>query len=204
MKEKKGNGKRMRRTRFLARTLLSSPAVVFVYTPLLVSHAAAGMAVPFATGRFIDALLAGGLAPVGAFVVLAALLVARAAVAPGLQRLLLSRARNIELRLQERALEAIMELSPAELSAHADGELVAKLTRDTCAVGTFVSGLYQRLTVAAVTMFGAGLALHTRSAALGGARGDHGQRIVLTLFAAAGEHDGCNNSQDNRFHFLSV
>lgn len=157
----------MRRTRFLARTLLSSPAVVFVYTPLLVSHAAAGMAMPFATGRFIDALLAGGLAPVGAFVVLAALLMARAAVAPGLQRLLLSRARDIELRLQERALEAIMELSPAELSAHADGELVAKLTRDTCAVGTFVSGLYQRLTVAAVTMFGAGLALHTRSAALG-------------------------------------
>ena len=43
-----------RRTRFLASAILSSPLIVFVYSPLLVALTVAGISAPFATGRFID------------------------------------------------------------------------------------------------------------------------------------------------------
>ena len=108
---------------------MSSPAVVLVYSPLLVSQTIAEIAVPFATGRFINALV-GGISPSGPFAALAALLLAKAALTPCLQRFILSRARNIELGIQNRALDAVMDFSPAELSPLANGELVAKLTRD--------------------------------------------------------------------------
>ena len=140
--------------------------VAFVYSPLLIAQTVAGIAVPFATGRFIDALV-GGVSPVGPFAALAALLLARAALTPCLQRLVLSRTRDIELKLQKRALDAVMGFSPFELSPLTNGELVAKLTRDAYAVGGFVSGIYPRLVVAIVTMFASGLALYSRSAALG-------------------------------------
>ena len=158
--------KRFRRTRFLANTIISSPMVVFAYSPLLIAQTIAGIAVPFATGRFIDALV-GGAAPVGPFAVLVALLLVKAGLTPCLQLIILSRARNIELKLQKRVLDAVMEFSPAELSPLANGELVAKLTRDAYAVGGFVSGLYPRLVVAIVTMFASGMALYSRSVALG-------------------------------------
>jgi len=152
--------------RFLLTTISSSPVLAFVYSPLLVAHTVAGIAVPFATGRFIDTLVAGA-APLRPFIALASLLLAKAALTPCLQRLVLSRARGIELKLQERTLDAVMGLPPSELSALANGELVAKLTRDAYAVGGFVSGLYPRLLVAAVTMLAAGSALYSRSSALG-------------------------------------
>ena len=145
---------------------MSSPAVVFVYSPLLVAQTIAGIAVPFATGRFINALVCG-VKPVAPFVALAALLLVRAVLSPCLQRLVLSRARNIELKLQEQVLYSVMDFSPSEISPLVNGELVAKLTRDTYAVGGFVSGLYPRLLVAVVTMLAAGSALYSRSAALG-------------------------------------
>jgi len=66
-----------RRTRFLARVVMSSPVVVFAYSPLLVVQTFAGIAIPFATGRFIDALVER-IEPIGPFAVLAALLIARA------------------------------------------------------------------------------------------------------------------------------
>ena len=154
-----------RRTRFLASVIMSSPTVAFVYSPLLIVQTVAGIAVPFATGRFIDSLV-GGMSPVAPFAMLAALLVVRAVTTPCLQRLVLSRARNIELNLQGRVLDGIMGFPPSELSSLADGSLVAKLTRDAYAVGGFVSGLYPRLLAAAVTMFAAGFALHSRSHAL--------------------------------------
>ena len=47
------------RVRFLVSLLLSSPAVAFVHAPLLVAQTVAGIAIPFATGQFIDALVAG-------------------------------------------------------------------------------------------------------------------------------------------------
>ena len=145
---------------------MSSPAVVLVYSPLLVAQTVAGVAVPFATGSFIDSLV-GQTEPVGPFAALAALLLARAVLTPCLQRFVLSRARNAELRLQERALDAAMDFSPSELSTLANGELVAKLTRDAYAVGGFVSGLYPRLLVAVVTMLAAGTSLYSRSPILG-------------------------------------
>ena len=64
------------RTRFLWATILSSPAVMFVYSPLLVVQTIAGIAVPFATGRFINALVDGE-SPIMPFAALAALLLAR-------------------------------------------------------------------------------------------------------------------------------
>ena len=155
-----------RRTRFLARAIMSSPTIVFVYSPLMVLQTAASIAVPFAVGRFIDALV-GGSAPTVPFIILSALLFVRAALTPCLQRFVLTRARNIEFGLQERVLDAVMGLSPYELSKLPNGELVAKITRDTCAVGAFVSGLYPRLIIAIVTMLAAGGALHSRSPSLG-------------------------------------
>jgi ABC-type multidrug transport system fused ATPase/permease subunit len=166
MKAKDTLQKHFKRTRFMANTLASSPAVLFVYTPLLVAQTAAGIAVPFATGRFIDALI-GSAAPWLPFAAMASLMLARSVLAPFLQRLVLSRARNIELKLQMRVLDAAMDLSPAELAPLANGKLVAKLVRDAYSVGGFVSGLYPRFIVAVVTMFSAGAALYSRSAALG-------------------------------------
>ena len=166
MENHKTNKQTFPRTRFLAATILSSPVVAFVYSPLLIVLTAVGIAVPFATGRFIDSLVAGA-SPVAPFAVLATLLIVRAAMTPSLQRLVLSRARNIELRLYENVLDATMAFSPSELSPQADGTLVAKLTRDVSAVGGFVYSLYPRLVTALVTMFAAGFALHTRSSALG-------------------------------------
>ena len=152
--------------RFLASVVLSSPAVVFVYSPLLIALTVAGIAVPFTTGRFIDSLV-GGISPVAPFVLLAALLVVRAVMTPVLQRLVLSCARKAELKLQWRVLAAVMDFPPSELYSLADGALVAKMTRDAYAVGGFVSGLYPRLLVAIVTMFASGFALHSRAPSLG-------------------------------------
>ena len=154
-----------RRTRFLVSVILTSPLIVFVYSPLLVALTVAGIAVPFATGRFITSLVCG-MSPVAPFVLLAALLTLRAVMTPCLQRFILSRSRNIELSLQRRVLDSVMDFSPSELAPLADGTLVAKLTRDAYAVGGFVSGLYPRLLGAVVTMFAAGIALHSRSPAL--------------------------------------
>ena len=163
--DKKRNAK-FARMRFLASVVLSSPAVIFVYSPLLIVLTAAGIAVPFATGRFIDSLV-GGMSPVVPFVLLATLLVARAVMTPVLQRLVLSCARKVEQILQWHVLAAVMDFPPPELYSLADGALVAKLTRDAYAVGGFVSGLYPRLLAAVVTMASAGFALHSRAPALG-------------------------------------
>ena len=166
MKNDKQSNAKFARMRFLASVVLSSPAIVFVYSPLLIALTVAGIAVPFATGRFIDSLV-GGMPPVAPFVLLAALLVARAVMTPVLQRFVLSCARKAELKLQWRVLAAVMDFPPSELYSLADGTLVAKLTRDAYAVGGFVSGLYPRLLVAVVTMFASGFALHSRVPALG-------------------------------------
>ena len=166
MKAKGALHRQFKRTRFLTNTIMSSPMVVFAYSPLLVAQTIAEIAIPFATGIFIDALV-GRTAAIGPFATLAALMLTKTALTPPLQQLILSRARDIEVNLQKQALNAVMDFSPAELSPLANGELVAKLTRDTYAVGGFVSGLYPRLIVAIVTMLAAGLALCSRSAALG-------------------------------------
>ena len=65
LNSRKGGKATFRRTRFLASVLLSAPVVAFVYSPLLVALTVAGIAVPFATGRFIDAIVGGEIAVLG-------------------------------------------------------------------------------------------------------------------------------------------
>lgn len=160
------------RAGFLASLLLSSPCVIFLHAPLLIAQTVAGIAIPFATGRFIDALVAG-LPPLRPFVTLAVLSIATAATGTILQKIILRQSRNVELNLQNEVLDAVMDFSPHELSPLTNGEFVAKLTRDTTAVGSFINGLYPRLLTAIVTMVSAGVALHSRSTVLG---------IAFTLF----------------------
>ena len=166
MKTNKNYKQRLARARFLAATILSAPMVAFVYSPLLIVLTIIGIAVPFATGRFIDSLVDAE-SPITPFSILAALLIVRAIMTPCLQRFILSCTRNIELRLYENVLEATMDFKPSELAPLANGTLVAKLTRDVYAVGGFMSNLYPRLLTALVTIFAAGFALHSRSPALG-------------------------------------
>ena len=158
-------GAKAGRMRFLASILFSSPGVAFIHAPLLIAQTVAGIAIPFATGRFIDALVEGSPA-IRPFATLAALSIASAAASAFLQRFILHHARRVELKLQNEALDAVMGFAPHELSPLANGELVAKLTRDAFAVGGFVSGLYPRLLAAIVTMVAAGFALHSRSTVL--------------------------------------
>ncbi len=145
--------------------MMATPEVVFIYTPLAIIATVVGISVPFATGRFIDMLVVGA-SQWGAFYTLAGLLLVKMAATPCLQRFILSQSREIELRLQTEALDAIMDHSPDELSVMSQGELVAKLTRDAYAVGGFFSRLYPRILTASVTMISAGCALYSRSAAL--------------------------------------
>ena len=166
MKTEKSSKAKFARIRFLASVILSSPVIVFLYSPLLIALTVAGIAVPLATGRFIDSLVSG-MSPIPPFILLATLLVIRAIMTPCLQRFILSRSRDVELNLQRCVLDAVMDYSPSELAQLADGTLVAKLTRDAYAVGGFVRGLYPRLLSAIVTTFAAGVALHSRSPALG-------------------------------------
>ena len=125
--EKKDSKGRFARTRFLAGVVLSSPILAFVYSPLLVLLTVAGIAVPFATGRFIDSLV-GGISPFEPFAMLASLMLVRAILTPCLQRLVLSRARDIELKLQGRVLDAAMDFPPSELGPLSDGTLAGSVS----------------------------------------------------------------------------
>lgn len=152
--------------KFILSLLGSYRGLVFVYSPLLVAQTLVGVAAPFATGRFIDALAYGR--PFRApFAVLVALVVVKTLSSPLLERFVCARARRIETDLQFRILDATMELSPGQLAAVPGGETVAKMTRDAFAVGGFVRGLYPRLLQAATMMFAAGFALSSRSMVLG-------------------------------------
>ena len=154
------------RCKFVLTILASSPSVLLVYSPLLVGLALVGVATPFVTGQFIDALAYEQPAR-GPFVALSALLLVRLLLTPLLERFICSRARKIETDLQFRVLDATMILSPGQLAAVPGGEIVAKMTRDTYAIGGFVRNLYPRLLQAAVMTFAAGFALCFRSNALG-------------------------------------
>lgn len=152
--------------KFILSTILSSPAILFVYSPLLLGATLIGVTVPFATGRLIDALAYGQ--PFRApFLVLSALLLAKALLTPLLERFICSHSRKIETGLQFRILDSIMNDSPGKLATLLDGEIIAKLTRDTYAVGGFIRGLYPRALQSATMMLAAGFALQSRSTLLG-------------------------------------
>lgn len=154
-----------KRVRFVLSLLASFPGILFVYAPLLIGVTVVGVVVPFATGGLIDAL-AYRRSPWGPFVFLAVLLLVKAVLAPLLQRFICSRSRKLETDLQLRILDAAMDFSPSRLAAFANGELVAKMTRDAYAVGGFVRGLFPRLLQAVVVMFASGCALFARSPVL--------------------------------------
>lgn len=162
MKTRSTKYKYIAKLRFLLAVLLSSPAIFYIYTPFTIILTVLGIAAPFATGRFIDTLIKGD-APWFSFTILSGILLAKAAMTPLLQQFILSRSRRIELELQQRTLLSIINRSPSELSLLPNGELVAKLTRDTFAIGSFISCLYPRILVAIVTMISAGIALYSRS-----------------------------------------
>lgn len=166
MEGKKRQSTYLRRMRFLARVLAISPLVIFVYSPLLAIQSLVSVAIPFATGCFIDALVkrVGFVWP---FATLGVLLLARAVMTPTLQRLVLYCSRDVEFKLQKRVLESAMDFAPDELATIPEGEFVAKLTRDIYAIGGFVSGFYPRFLLAVSSIIMAGCALYSRSAALG-------------------------------------
>ena len=155
----------LNRIRFLFRTLTSSSGVMTLYSPFLIVLTLVGVAVPFATGRLIDAL-ACHRSPFGPLAVLTGLLLFRTILSPLLQRFICARSRGIEADLQFRVLDSAMNMAPARLAGLPSGELVSKLTRDTCAIGGFVRGLFPRTLQAAVMMLAAGCALFARSPAL--------------------------------------
>jgi len=154
-----------KRTRFLISVLVSSPGILLVHSPLLIGATLISVAIPFVTGNLIDAL-AYHRSPYAPFVILAALLILRALLTPILQRFICARSRAIETDLQFRVLDATMNLPPAHLANAQNGELVAKLTRDTYAVGGFVRELYPRLLQAIVMSLAASCALFARSPVL--------------------------------------
>lgn len=162
MKTRSTKYKYIAKLRFLLAALCSSPAIIYIYTPFTIILTVLGIAAPFATGRFIDTLIKGD-TPWFSFTILSGILLTKAAMAPLLQQFILSRSRRIELELQQRTLQSIINRSPSELSLLPNGELVAKLTRDTFAIGSFISCLYPRILVAIVTMISAGIALYSRS-----------------------------------------
>ena len=159
------HSKNFKRGRFVLSMLASSPSILFAYSPLLIALALLGVAAPFATGRLIDAL-AYHRSFHEPFAVLSLLLLGKALLTPLLQRFICTRARKVETDLQFQVLDATMALSPGQLAFASDGEIVAKMTRDTYAVGGFIRGLYPRILQAAVMMFATGFALYSRSSAL--------------------------------------
>ncbi|MBO5904952.1 MAG: ABC transporter ATP-binding protein [Kiritimatiellae bacterium] len=165
MKTRSTKYKYIAKLRFLLAVLVSSPAIIYIYTPFTIILTILGIAAPFVTGRFIDTLIKGD-APWFSFGLLSGILLTKAAMTPLLQQFILSRSRRIELELQQRTLQSIINRSPSELSLLPNGELVAKLTRDTFAIGSFISCLYPRILVAIVTMISAGIALYSRSPTL--------------------------------------
>ena len=156
---------RLKRSKQILSLLAAERGVIGVYSPLMIGLSVAGVAAPFATGRFIDAL-ACRQSPAAPFAILAALLILKAALTPMLQRFICARSRAIETDLQFRILATTMDLEPSRLASAENGEIVAKMSRDTYAVGGFVREFFPRMLQAVVMMFTAGCALYTRSPVL--------------------------------------
>lgn len=153
------------RGKLFLRVLRASPGIVFFCSPLIVVVALVSTAVPFATGSFVDAITYKQPSH-GPFLVLVVLLLLKTLLGPILQRFICSHSRGIETDLQIRVLDATMNLQPSQLIDITDGEVVAKLSRDTYAIGAFFRGLYPRIIQAVVMLFAAGCALFARSTVL--------------------------------------
>ena len=171
----------LQRFSFLLRTLASRAEIVFFYTPAAVVATIAVAAVPFVTGRFIDSLAYGN-SPYAYFALLVTLLLTESIALPLLGRLILAASRKVELSLQIRALDSIMGFPPAKLGTIDQGSLVAKLTRDTYALGNFVRNFYPRIIQSVIMTIAVATALSIRSIILGIA---FMVLVPLTIFAFA-------------------
>ncbi len=145
----------------------SSPALLYLYTPLLAAQTLLGVVLPFALGAFLDGFVYGHVFPVRAFLLYAAFSLGRLLLEPLLQRFLLRTSRTLERNLQDRVLDRILAFPPADVEALPLGEIVAKITRDAGAMGNFVRGFYPKLVIAAVTLLAASGTLCLKSPALG-------------------------------------
>lgn len=154
------------RIQLLRSALASSRGLFAIYVPLRVVQDVAGIAIPFATGGFVDALVTGSDLRLP-FFSLAALGLMRLALDPFLQRLLLSAARTVELSFQNRLLEHALFLPPSVTSAFPQGGLVAKIARDANAVASVFRGFLPGFVSAAVTFAVACAVLFRHSAMLG-------------------------------------
>ena len=159
------DSKTRKRRQFILSLVASNRGILSVCTPLLVGVTLLGVAMPFMTGRLIDAL-AYGRSPWTPLGILSVLLLLRTVLGPVVQRLLCVRSRAIETDLQLRVLRETMELPPAFLARMTDGECLARMTRDAYAVGGFFRGLYPRLIQAAALLLASGAALCSRSVSL--------------------------------------
>ena len=148
-------------------TAASSPSLLYLYTPLLVVQTLLGVALPFALGSFLDGFVYGSSFPTRAFLLYAAFCLGRLLLEPLLQRFLLRTSRALERNLQDRILDRILAFPPADVEALPLGEIVAKITRDAGAMGSFIRGFYPKLVIAAVTLLAASGSLFLKSCALG-------------------------------------
>ena len=143
-----------------------SPTVFLVATPLLLFRALVGLVTPFASGAFLDALVAGTTI-VGPFLLIVSLGATRILLEPAAERILSRFSRRMEFQLQQRLLVHVMRLGPSETSRIGNGELVGRILRDTGAAGTFIRTLYPRIILALVTLVGGSVAAFRRSWTLG-------------------------------------
>ena len=141
------------------------PSVWMCYTPCLILLSIVGVAIPFLSGRFINAL-AYNKAPYVALITLMLLMILRALASPMLQRYIFAQSRRMEIDLQCQVLHALMRLHPSELQKNANGELIAKLSRDVYAVGGFIRGAYSRILQSCVMTLVAGGVLFLHSTIL--------------------------------------
>lgn len=144
----------------------SSPSVVFAFAPLHAAHALLGLALPLATGAFIDALIRHD-SPVRPMAFLVCATCARVALEPLLQAFLSRRSRAIERKIQDAVLDKLAGLEPSELAAMPLGGIVGKVTRDSSAIGLFLRGFYSRSITAAVTLSVAAAMVFAKSVTFG-------------------------------------
>ena len=144
----------------------TSRGALITAAPMLLAKALAELAAPFASGRLLDALVAGESirAPL---TILAALGAARLVLGPSAERILAGASREAELRIQRCVLAHVLRLGPDRTGRLGNGELVGALLRDAGAAGAALRSLGPQTLLALVALVGGGVAAFRRSWVLG-------------------------------------
>ena len=144
----------------------TSRMALFAAVPMLLAKALAEVAAPFASGRLLDAIVAGSSIRVP-LSILAALGAARLVLGPSAERILARASRETELRLRQHVLAHVLRLGPAKTGSLGNGELVGAILRDAGALGTVLRSLAPQTLLALVSLVGGGVAAFRRSWVLG-------------------------------------